>query len=629
MLVCHGLFGEPIQNELVEVQQFSIANPDEIIILSISHETDDGITGTLNTTLADLIATTLTGMLIRPPVRVGRITIPGFGPSSTLSEVWQQTGRIIVLYDDDALTELKTSGDSNWEYFWDANNYYTPYPDLDGTYVGSKGRIYWDQNMAMGPASTPTDNPENLNELPAVKQNLTCGKHPTNACPSIGTSDSGTTEALFGVPQLFALQTQPTPENSLVYANVFDQIVNDTGVQAAIYACDVGSFGACSDLEDDIRKALGFPFSPYPTNLQALGEDGNNVILQNITSWITDTPALRQNLNIVLADHFESMYEAPGPSGTTVQSNFIDSMLKLNEPPQSTLSIGVPQYGCPTNCFVTSSTPFFIFATDSNWGVSSIDYEYVGPTGQVVWPNPVPDAVWKFDIAAPAVDGPYKVYYWATNGAGLWGGPNPADSAAVTLDNTPPVITIVQPAAVRYPHWATLTLNYSANDGTGSGVASVTATIDGMSTVGGQVLASGKAINLENLSLGTHVFTVTATDHVGNTSTSSVTFSLITTPVDCSVVAPEVLVNGQKEFTITATVTPDPPASVFPTGKVQIWDAAFNVHIIPDPTLINGVASVTVELAPTPTTQWIMSIYPGDTNFKGCQSQFAPARWVF
>ena len=187
MLVCHGLFGEPIQNELVEVQQFSIANPDEIIILSISHETDDGITGTLNTTLADLIATTLTGMLIRPPVRVGRITIPGFGPSSTLSEVWQQTGRIIVLYDDDALTELKTSGDSNWEYFWDANNYYTPYPDLDGTYVGSKGRIYWDQNMAMGPASTPTDNPENLNELPAVKQNLTCGKHPTNACPSIGT----------------------------------------------------------------------------------------------------------------------------------------------------------------------------------------------------------------------------------------------------------------------------------------------------------------------------------------------------------------------------------------------------------------------------------------------------------
>ena len=91
------------------------------------------------------------------------------------------------------------------------------------------------------------------------------------------------------MPQLFALQTQPTPENSLVYANVFDQIVNDTGVQAAIYACDVGSFGACSDLEDDIRKALGFPFSPYPTNLQALGEDGNNVILQNITSWITDT----------------------------------------------------------------------------------------------------------------------------------------------------------------------------------------------------------------------------------------------------------------------------------------------------------------------------------------------------
>jgi hypothetical protein len=230
-----------------------------------------------------------------------------------------------------------------------------------------------------------------------------------------------------------------------------------------------------------------------------------------------------------------------------------------------------------------------------------------------------------FTLGLP--DGPYRIDYYSKDSD--YDQELGKSTPQFTLDTTPPVITITQPTAVRYPHWATLTLNYSANDGTGSGVASVTATIDGMSTVGGQVLASGKAINLENLSLGTHVFTVTATDHVGNTSTSSVTFSLITTPVDCSVVAPEVLVNGQKEFTITATVTPDPPASVFPTGKVQIWDAAFNVHVIPDPTLINGVASMTVELAPTPTTQWIMFIYPGDTNFKGCQSQFAPARWVF
>jgi hypothetical protein len=626
--VCHGLFGEPIQEVLNDVAAFSATHKDEIIILSMSHESDDGIMSApgANSALADSIVNTLGSMLIIP-----NATIPGWplaGPNSTLSELWHQDGRIIVLYDDDAYNDLKTSGDNNYFLFWAAENYYNPWPNLDGTWAGPSsdpklnGRIYFDPKMARTSTLTP------WNLLPAVKQNLKCGNYPesfTTNCQSVGTSDSweAAANAQAGLYPLFGLQTQPTDKPDIVEGDLLDDILANPLVEGAIGACDAFSFEhTCSHGIDALRTKEGFAFpfpknNPLPTSLHALDEDANAVILQNIKPWMLANPALRQNLNIVLADYFE---QTP---------NFIPDMIELNTPPQSTLSIGVPQYGCPTNCFVTSHTPFTISATDSNFGVESINYTYEGPTLVVVSPPAVSGAVAEFDIAAPppAVDGPYTVFYWATNNAGLWG--DTTISAAVTLDNTPPVITIVQPAAVSYPHWAKLTLNYSANDGTGSGVASVTATIDGMSTVGGQVLASGKAINLENLSLGTHVFTVTATDHVGNTSTSSVTFSLITTPVDCSVVAPEVLVNGQKEFTITATVTPDPPASVFPTGKVQIWDAAFNVHIIPDPTLINGVASMTVELAPTPTTQWIMSIYPGDTNFKGCQSQFAPARWVF
>ena len=517
--VCHSLFGEKIQTELQEVQQFSIANKDEIIILSISHEAGDGIMSVpgLNSDLADLIVTTLgTGMLINPP--------PAYTPSSTLSELWKQNGRIIVLYDHDALTDL---GNPYSGLFWDSNNYYPPYPDLDGTYVGSDGRIYWDQNMVMGPASTPENNPENLNELFAVMQNLTCGKHPTPLCPSIGpTPDSGTANAQAGIPVLFALQTQPTPKLDLIGADVFDAVMNDTGVQAAIYTCDITPpFGLCSDLEDDLRQALGLPFAPYPGSLQALDEDANNVILQNITPWMFFIPGSRQNLNIVLADYFESMYTAPGTSGTTVQSNFIDSMLKLNEPPQSTLSIGVPQYGCPTNCFVTSSTPFTISATDSNWGVESINYKYEGPTS--FSSKSIPVAFWKFEIA-PAADGPYKVFYWATNYAGLWG--DTTISAAVTLDNTPPVITIVQPAAVSYLHSATLTLNYRVNDGTGSGVATVTPEMDGNTTLAGNGLASGQPISLlTELPLGTHTFTIAASDNLSNSDTTSVTFTIIVT----------------------------------------------------------------------------------------------------
>jgi hypothetical protein len=297
-------------------------------------------------------------------------------------------------------------------------------------------------------------------------------------------------------------------------------------------------------------------------------------------------------------------------------------------PPTTTLSISGPSYVNNGITYIAGTTSINLSVTRTPSGASSASsYVFVYPGGAAPPKGgtvpPFALASGPFTLSPP--DGAYDIAYYSIDALKNqeW-----MHSTQFTFDSTPPVISITQPAAQSYPHWATLVPNYSASDG-GSGIATVTAKIDGMSTVGGQVLASGQSINLENLSLGTHVFTVTSTDHVGNTSTSSVTFSLITTPVDCSVVANEVLVNGQKKFAITATVTPDPPAPEFPIGRVQIWDASFNLQMVPDPLLTNGVASMTVKLAPTPTTQWIKSIYPGDTNFNGCQSQFAPARWVF
>jgi hypothetical protein len=101
----------------------------------------------------------------------------------------------------------------------------------------------------------------------------------------------------------------------------------------------------------------------------------------------------------------------------------------------------------------------------------------------------------------------------------------------VILDTTPPVISIVQPQATTYPHCGVLTLNYTVDDGTGSGVASFTPTMDGRITLpGGVGLQSGQPINLlTELALGTHTFSVTATDNVNNTGTNSVTFTIIVT----------------------------------------------------------------------------------------------------
>lgn len=99
------------------------------------------------------------------------------------------------------------------------------------------------------------------------------------------------------------------------------------------------------------------------------------------------------------------------------------------------------------------------------------------------------------------------------------------------VDRKAPGIVIIEPAATEYTHSDTLVLDYSVTDG-GSGVATVTPTMNGNTMVAGAGLPSGRAILLLTaLPLGDHTFAVNAVDHVGNVSpTESVTFSIVVTP---------------------------------------------------------------------------------------------------
>ena len=99
------------------------------------------------------------------------------------------------------------------------------------------------------------------------------------------------------------------------------------------------------------------------------------------------------------------------------------------------------------------------------------------------------------------------------------------------VDKKAPAIVIIQPAATEYTHSDTLVLDYSVTDG-GSGVATVTPTMNGDTMLAGAGLPSGRAILLLTaLPLGDHTFAVGAKDNVGNVSpTQSVTFSIVVTP---------------------------------------------------------------------------------------------------
>jgi hypothetical protein len=86
-------------------------------------------------------------------------------------------------------------------------------------------------------------------------------------------------------------------------------------------------------------------------------------------------------------------------------------------------------------------------------------------------------------------------------------------------DTTAPVITITSPMAKAYLHTAALTVDFDVTD-PGSGVRSVTAKLDGVAVVDGQV------IDLLTLALGEHAFIVKATDRAWNESTASVRFTV-------------------------------------------------------------------------------------------------------
>ena len=126
-------------------------------------------------------------------------------------------------------------------------------------------------------------------------------------------------------------------------------------------------------------------------------------------------------------------------------------------------------------------------------------------------------------------DGPYDFQYSAQS---VWNLLEPRHTQTLTLDTTPPAITITQPTATQYPHNAILTLNFSADDGAGSGVQSTTPKMDSSSTLmDGTPVTNNLAIHLlTQMTLGPHTFTVNAMDNVNNPSMSSVPFEIVVTP---------------------------------------------------------------------------------------------------
>ena len=219
-----------------------------------------------------------------------------------------------------------------------------------------------------------------------------------------------------------------------------------------------------------------------------------------------------------------------------------------DQPTSGDPTLGTPKYTGTGGTFITSATPVTLSLTNGSPAATDFQYRFhkqgaALPTFSSNLPFPLhwtaatinntSVAVNLNAAAGAAGDGAYDLQYSAERD---WHLLEPRHTDTLTLDNTPPVTTFVQPAAnAQYGHSDTLTLNYTVGDGTGSGVDATTIVpkMDGQTTLQfcGSLtcLNSGQPIYLESMSLGTHTFSVAAADNLGNSGTNSVTFTIAVT----------------------------------------------------------------------------------------------------
>jgi len=198
--------------------------------------------------------------------------------------------------------------------------------------------------------------------------------------------------------------------------------------------------------------------------------------------------------------------------------------------PQSTLTIGSPQYAGTNQLFVAAATPFTITATDDASGVWNVWYRSFPSGGSAPGYTSADGFSATFNLSG--ADGSYEVDTYATDNAG--NDETPAHVKSVYLDATAPVATITEPVAKQYLHSDFFTINYSVTDGSGSGVKSAVPDIDGQTTLHDGTttvtVANGLPVKLlTELTLGTHTFNVNSVDNVENADTATVTFSIIVT----------------------------------------------------------------------------------------------------
>jgi hypothetical protein len=214
-------------------------------------------------------------------------------------------------------------------------------------------------------------------------------------------------------------------------------------------------------------------------------------------------------------------------------------------PPACNLTIQGPNVEVGGTTYVGSSTTFKIDAVGSYWWQTS----EIQVNAQIL-PFGDPDMSLHSLTVGPIV-GPDQAYNISYFGNG-WcsGGPphlGPVSITSVTLDSTPPTITVPVPYEDQvFDVVDTATFDMNVTDA-GSGVDQKSATLDGV------LIADGGLIDAFLLDAGDHTIVVNAVDLIGNASSYTRTFSVHATILGLN----GAVTRGYAEGLITKPQTPN------------------------------------------------------------------------
>jgi len=201
------------------------------------------------------------------------------------------------------------------------------------------------------------------------------------------------------------------------------------------------------------------------------------------------------------------------PTNAGEEDVFIARIGAGTPPPDTTAPTTAVSLGgtAGANGWFTSSVTVTLHAADDEdgMGVASVEYSLNG-SGWQRYSGP-------FVVAA---QGTSTVRARATDRAG--NAENPGASSTFMIDSIAPVLALSSPAATEYLHTATVQVSFAATDALSS-LVSATATLDGVAVTNAQT------VPLLTLGLGTHIFTLSASDRAGNTSSTGVGFTIIAT----------------------------------------------------------------------------------------------------